>query len=164
MRRITNTPTSQTRSGASTKAGTTLGRLPDRCSRFELPFPLPLDLVELVLTCFPNLFKTRKEAIVDRHDQSLLWPHYCILYIIVLHQLLSVRSASIDPLDLILSLGELESVGPDMSGIAHQRTTPSQKHRCIVHRRLDDERTRRRLFFDDLCKPHTGGIKDPIFD
>src|SRR4030095_3543680 len=114
--------------------------------------------------CFPNLFKTRKEAIVDRHHQSFLRTNYCILYIIVLHQLLSVWSTGVDSFDLIFSLRELKTVGPDVSRITHQRTPASQKHRSVMHWRLDDECAPRGLFFDDLCKAHPGRLQDSILD
>src|SRR5258705_6750386 len=82
-------------------------------------FLLPLDFEELIVTHFSNLFVARKELIINGHRTSFQWPYYCIINLVVLHQLFRVRRTCINPLNLSFSLGKLQPVGPNVSRVSH---------------------------------------------
>src|SRR5882672_1068643 len=74
-----------------------------------------------------------------------------------------VGRASVNLLNIGFALAKIQSVGPDMPRIAHQRTSSGQKYRRIMNWRVQDGGPRRRLLLDHLGKVHAVAIELLVF-
>src|SRR5258706_3587996 len=106
---------------------------------------LRVNFVEVVLTYFQDFRITTKKIRVHLHHRMFLWIDYNIIDPVFTQQGRGFRPAGIYLFDVPVALAIIDSMRPDVSGIAHHRSPAGQKYRRVVDRRVQDRGPGRRL-------------------
>src|SRR5206468_6731863 len=136
---------------------------PDCTASFACAFFLLRDFVEMVFTYGRNLGEATEKRIVHRRHRAFLWTNDNIIDSVFCEQGGSIIGPGIDLLNLGLAWARIDSVRPDVTGVAHDRPAAGQKDGCVMYRRVKNRRPRWRLLFHHLRESHTVTIELLIF-